>query len=307
MIPRNAPSAPLPGGVSSDIRIVQGPDGEVVVKTALPRLKVAAEWLSDPARSGTEVAAIRAAADLVGQDAVPEIVWWRPEQHSFAMRRVDRRLRNWKQDLLAGHIDPATARAAGALLGRLHRRSMAQPALARRFADTTYFDQLRVAPFFDSVAARRADLAPALRATVRAMRQRATALVHGDYSPKNILADGADVVILDFEVAHWGDPRFDLAFCLSHLLLKAHRRGADRAAFARAAGQFLDGYAAADGPAPDDPDLVALVGCLAMARLDGVSPVEYVGDLDAPAMRSAAEAMMLDPGPSSRQHPPHRG
>ena len=55
------------------------------------------------------------------------------------------------------------------------------------------------------------------------------ALVHGDFSPKNILADGGDVVLLDCEVAHWGDPRFDLAFCLSHLSLKAMRRGADAA------------------------------------------------------------------------------
>jgi 5-methylthioribose kinase len=292
---------PLPGGVSSDIRVVQAPDGELVVKTALDRLKVAVEWRADPARSATEVEAIRAAAELIGPDAVPQIVWVRPEQHSFAMRHVDRRLRNWKQDLLAGRIDPATARAAGTLLARLHRRSMARPDLAGRFADVTYFRALRIVPFFNRVAERCPDLARALDAVVRGMSGRAVALVHGDYSPKNIMADGADLVILDFEVAHWGDPRFDVAFCLSHLLLKAHRRDADRTALVRAAGGFLEAYAAEDGPAPDDPNLVSLLGCLMMARLEGVSPVDYLGDLDVPRTRALARSMMLDPQPSAHQ------
>ena len=290
----------LPGGVSSDIRLVQGPDGPIVVKTALGRLKVAAEWLSDPARSMTEVAALQAAARLIGEQAVPRLVWWHPEDHSFAMRPVDVRLRNWKQDLLAGRIDPATARQAGFLLARLHRRSMDEPELAEVFASRTFFHELRIEPFFNRVASRLPHLSHAIRRIVAAMENNRIALVHGDYSPKNILADGADIVILDFEVTHWGDPRFDVAFCLAHLLLKGARREADSAAFRLAREMFLDGYAAAAGPAPDDADLVALIGCLVMARLRGDSPVDYQGDIDEDAVRLLAEAMILQPCASAR-------
>ena len=306
--PRNSPAqvaaatVALPGGVSSDIRLTQGPDGEIVIKTALGRLKVQAEWVSSPERSQTEVDAILATADLIGARFVPEILWSRPEQHSFAMRRVDPRLRNWKQDLLAGHVDPATSQQAGVLLGRLHRGSMSQPGLAARFADTTYFRQLRAIPFFENVASRIPELATAIHSVLRAMEDRATCLVHGDYSPKNILADGAQLVILDFEVAHWGDPRFDVAFCLSHLLLKASRSGADRGAFEVAMSRFLLGYAAEAGPAPDDAELVRLTGCLVLSRLAGDSPVDYIGDLDIAALRAIAHDMIMAPAPSIQPH-----
>ena len=118
--------------------------------------------------------------------------------------------------------------------------------------------------------------------------------MHGDFSPKNILADGGDVVLLDCEVAHWGDPRFDLAFCLSHLSLKAMRRGADAAKLAEAAEAFLSAYRE-EGPPVIDRELVRLVGGLILARLDGDSPVDYLSDLDTDAVRGVASAMIENP------------
>jgi len=44
--------------------------------------------------------------------------------------------------------------------------------------------------------------------------------VHGDVSPKNILVGPKGPVLLDAECAWFGEPAFDLAFCLNHLLLK---------------------------------------------------------------------------------------
>ncbi len=46
------------------------------------------------------------------------------------------------------------------------------------------------------------------------------ALVHGDVSPKKVPAGPRGPVFLDAECAWYGDPAFDLAFCLNHLLLK---------------------------------------------------------------------------------------
>ena len=297
--PCNAPTigAALPGGVASDIRVVPGSDGPEVVKRALAKLKVEADWFSSPERSSTEVAAIAAFGELIGPAAVPTVVWSRPDDNSFAMRLVDPRLRNWKQDLLGGRIDLATARRAGELIGQVHARSADRDDLQRRFAETDFFTELRIDPFFRAVGTRSPSFKAAIDDVVAGMADRRTALVHGDYSPKNLLADGSDVVVLDFEVAHWGDPRFDVAFCISHLVLKAHRRGADRVALARAIDAFLAAYAAA-GPAIDDADLVRITGCLTLARFDGSSPVDYLADIDHPAARAMAEVMINHPASS---------
>lgn len=293
-----ATPATLDGGVASDIRVVDGPDGPYVLKRALPRLRVAAEWLSDPARSLVEASALRAMAGLVGRDAVPRVLWTAPDRHEFAMELVPPRLRNWKQDLMAGRVDPATAFRAGQLLGQLHAGSAGRADLRDEFGSTRFFAELRVRPYFDRVAERNPDLAPALRAAVAGMAARRTALVHGDFSPKNILADGAEVVLLDCEVAHWGDPRFDLAFCLSHLTLKSLRRGAPAAALATAGLSLLSGYQES-GPAVVDAALAQLLGCLLLARLEGDSPVDYLPDLDVPATKVLAAHLIRDP--ASRQ------
>jgi hypothetical protein len=102
------------------------------------------------------------------------------------------------------------------------------------------------------------------------------------------------VVFLDCEVAHWGDPRFDLAFILHHLLLKADRKGAPRAALIDAAGCVLEGYRST-GPAIVDSDLARLVGCLTLARLEGDSPVDYLADLDLDRVKRRACRLILYP------------
>jgi 5-methylthioribose kinase len=283
---------PLPGGVASDIRLINTPEGEVVVKTALPKLKVAADWFSDPARSATEVAALKAMAELIGPDAVPRVLWSDPTRYAFAMARIDPRLRNWKQDLLAGRIDLRTAGRAGELLGALHGRSASRPDLAVRFANDTYFNELRIEPYLRRIAQRNFDLAPAVAAVIDGLSRRREALVHGDYSPKNILADGGEVVVLDCEVAHWGDPRFDLGFVLAHLALKALRRPADAGRLAQAARTLLEAYQS-EGLPVLDRDLVQVVGCLVLARLEGDSPVDYLGEIDRDVAKHLARSLIV--------------
>lgn len=283
----------LAGGVSSDIRIVDSPDGRCVVKRALPKLRVAADWFSDPARSSIEVRALRAIAELIGQAHVPKVLWVDEAQHRFAMELIDARLRNWKEQLMRGDVDLATARTAGRLLGALHRQSARAPGLPQQFADAGPFEELRIRPYFERVAARNPAHAPAISRVVDELRASACALVHGDYSPKNLLADGADVVILDCEVAHWGDARFDVAFCLSHLLLKSLRRGAPSTLLLFAALAFLAEYRKS-GPAVLDVRCARQLGCLLLARLEGDSPVDYLDDLDADVVKAFATHLIVE-------------
>lgn len=285
----------LGGGVSADVRFEDGVDGPVVIKRALPKLKVSADWFADPARSSIEVACLRTLADVLGPSSVPRVIWADPATNSFAMERLPERLVPWKTRLLTCDVDLRTARRVGELLGQMHTRTEGRADLARDFADRSYLMSLRVEPFHRRVAERFPDLADAITGVVDRMLSRQHCLVHGDYSPKNLMTDAADVVILDCEVAHWGDPRFDVAFCLSHLLLKTVQSPSCPDSIAGAATAFLDAYQAEGLPIFDD-DLSGATGCLMMARVAGDSPVDY---LTSPALKSAAfevgKKLLLDP------------
>jgi thiamine kinase-like enzyme len=159
---------------------------------------------------------------------------------------------------------------------------------------------LRIRPYHQRVAERQPRLAPAVKAVVDRMLADRQCLVHGDFSPKNLLTDAAEVVLLDCEVAHWGDPRFDVGFCLSHLLLKTlhSTRCSDR--LADAALVYLDTYAS-EGLPVLDAEASRQTGCLVMARVIGDSPVDY---LDTDALRNAAfslgESLLTNPPPTTR-------
>jgi 5-methylthioribose kinase len=282
-------------GVSGEVSFVDGPDGPIVVKRALPKLKVAADWFASPARSAVEADCLQVLADVVGQRAVPRVLWVDKESHSFAMERLPDRLIPWKARLLRCDVDIRTAQRVGLLLGQVHARTRGRAELAVRFDDRSHLHTLRVTPYHQRVAERRPDLAKAIHSVVDHMLAKRECLVHGDYSPKNLLTDGDHVVILDCEVAHWGDPRFDIAFCLCHLLLKVVHSASCADEIARAADAYLSAYAA-NGLPVLDLELSRATGCLVLARVIGDSPVDYLdsAELRAMALR-LGESLLLTP------------
>src|SRR6202171_4189331 len=252
------------GGVSGELTFVDGPDGPTVIKRALPKLKVAADWFASPKRSAGEAACLRVLGDGRGQASVPRVLWVDEQAHSFGMQRLPDHLVVWKARLLACDIDLATASRVGQLLGQMHRRTSGRADLAEQFDDRTYLFDLRIRPYHQRVAEREPRLAAPLSSVVERMLGDRRCLVHGDFSPKNLLTDGPAVVVLDCEVAHWGDPRFDVAFCLSHLLLKTLCSTTCSDRLAEAATAYLAAYAA-DGLGVLDDELARATGGLVLA------------------------------------------
>lgn len=303
---------PLAGGVSSDIWRIDTRAGPVCAKRALARLRVAADWRAPIERNQYEARWMRvaeaavpgAAPRVLGQHAALGVLvmdYLPPGGHAL-----------WKAQLQRGIAEPATARAVGDALARIHAYSAARAAeLAPQFDTDRIFFDIRLEPYLVATAARHADLAPALHALVAQTQQARHALVHGDVSPKNILVPlaapgaagrAAPPVLLDAECAWWGDPAFDLAFCLNHLLLKALWVPQACAALA----ECFDALAAAYLPRIDwepahalERRAAALLPGLLLARVDGKSPVEY---LDRPAqhdaVRRVARALLVRPVPT---------
>ncbi|MFM0203383.1 aminoglycoside phosphotransferase family protein [Paraburkholderia fungorum] len=270
---------PLTGGVSSEIVRVDTSNGVICVKRALARLKVAANWSAPLERNSAEVAWMRLAATVV-PGCVPSILGEDEQGRAFAMTFLEPRdYRLWKTDLLDGIASVETARAVGTTLATLHRATADNSTLANTFSTDANFFALRLEPYFLASAAANPDCAAALQQLSDDTARTRRALVHGDVSPKNILVGKAGPVFLDAECAWYGDPAFDVAFCLTHLLLKCVHRPDATAAYLACFDALNDAYFAGaswEDAAVLEARAARLLPALLLARVDGKSPVEYL-------------------------------
>jgi 5-methylthioribose kinase len=270
----------------------------LVLKQARERLRTKAHWVSKLDRVWTETAAMELLATLLPEGTVPRVLFTDPENYLFAMTCAPDDAAVWKERLLDGEADPAVARRAGEVIGAVHTGSVGHPALEGRLADTEVFDQLRIDPFYRAIARVHPDLAGRVESLTASM---ATAprrcLVLGDFSPKNILVHARGLTLVDFETAHAGDPAYDLGFFLSHLLLKAAWAVPGSGPYVALTRAFWDAYL--DRAGVGEGDLVARANghaaACALARVDGTSPVDYLGEPARDAVRRfAREALCAE-------------
>ena len=301
---RRAVAESLGGGVSNIVIKVSWEydgSGALVLKQSLPKLRVEEDWFADQARIHREWMGIDYVSGLGGPDDGPSPAWGVPrvihrdrENFIFAMCAAPFDSANWKDQLLGGHIDTDVAARVGEMLGEIHRGSMiageAVPEELAEFADLECFVQLRIDPYHRATAAAHPDLADVIENEAQRMLpsvREGRALVHGDFSPKNIIVSGlggqARVWLLDFEVVHLGNAVFDLAFMLNHFTLKAIYNRSLAREYCEAAGRFWAEYLSTTGSGTGDGearegDTVRQVGALLLARIDGKSPAEYITD-----------------------------
>lgn len=270
---------PLSGGISSDIWRVDLADRSICVKRALPELRVSSHWEAPIARNSNEWAWL-CFAFAQQPHAVPQPLAHDPKAGLFAMAYLPTaEFPVWKNALMDGRIDPRDASEVGRVVATLHNASALRADLAQAFDTLEIFTALRLNPYFLATAERHPQLSNRFREIVDQTARRSVALVHGDVSPKNILLGPSGPVILDAECAWYGDPAFDLAFCLAHLLLKTLARP-DRA------GAYLNCFDALSTSYLNlirferrdrlESRAACLLPALLLARIDGKSPVEYL-------------------------------
>ncbi len=279
----------LAGGVSNRTVLVQRATGEAwVLKQALTKLRVPVDWFSDPARVHREALGLHWLTQLVPPGLIPGLIFEDHTHHLLAMEAVPQPHTNWKTLLLAGQLDLAHITQFATLLATIHMQAALRHAeIAPVFADRTFFESLRLEPYYQYTASQVAPASDFLHRLIDATRQRSYTLVHGDYSPKNTLVYENRLVLLDYEVIHWGDPAFDLGFSLTHLLSKAHHLAAQRTALVAAARHYWHCYADMLGnqqTGREEPGWQTEIetftvrhtlACM-LARVRGRSPLEYL-------------------------------
>jgi aminoglycoside phosphotransferase (APT) family kinase protein len=290
---------PLEGGVSSEIWLIDVPGRRLCLKRALPRLKVAQRWEAPTIRNHHEFAWFRVAGRIC-PEAVPRLIGQESGQGLFVMEYLEPGMyRLWKNQLRDGQADPAVAAAVGARMGQIHGATAGDPELARMFATDDIFYALRIEPYLIAPTRLHPELAGPLGQLAHSTARTRLALVHGDISPKNILIGRRGPVFLDAECAWYGDPAFDLAFVLNHLLLKCLWNTGAATRFLTCFSRLAESYLSlVTWEVREDLEkrTAHLLPALLLARIDGKSPVEYItSEVDKGRVRRVARMLLLHP------------
>jgi len=278
VVDRNAEAQPLGGGVSSEIYLVKDGSTKFVVKRALPKLKVADDWFADVSRNSTEQKFLEIVGDML-PGAVPKVYFANAERGYFGMEFISEDFANWKQLLIGGSCRLEHAVAAARILGEVHCRTAGDESLRHQFDTTACFHQLRIEPYLLTTGARHPELQKIFQAEARRIEGTRQALVHGDFSPKNILIGNKRMVLLDCEVAWYGEPLFDVAFLLNHFFLKSLYHAPRSVNMEDMVRSFWREYlktTSNNSSGKLEERLVPLLLMLMLARMDGKSPVEYL-------------------------------
>jgi 5-methylthioribose kinase len=262
----------LPGGVSCSVYRIRTANQLWVIKQALEKLAVKEDWFSDIARIHREHEVMESIVPFVPTGSIPTVVYTDYKDHVYIMTSASPDARTWKEVLMAGQFSDSHAEQAAVLLSKFHTGSVQLPEVTRsKFDDQKYFDQLRIQAFHRHLISKHPELRDAIENLITELTTVKQCLVHGDFSPKNMLIEETTMVLIDFEVAHWGNPVFDLAYCIGHLMLKGWHLNKPNEAI-RLIQSFLSAYNAA----PDN--LIPHLGLMLLARIDGKSPVNYITD-----------------------------
>ena len=271
----------FPGGVSGTVAFASDGSRELIVKQALPFLKVVQRWECDPSRMRIEHLALETYGKFVPQ-SVPRAVSFDDENFIMIREAAPEHWVMWKSQLLEGVLDFRIAEKAAATLLTVHNQTAGDPSIKELFGDKAVFYNLRINPYIEKVMEKHPSLNEQGNKVIGMLMESTVALVHGDYSPKNILVDQSNLCILDLEVAHYGHPAFDLAFFSNHFLLKSVKNPQWKGAYLNMLrfmlNIYLPGVRFMD-PAKMERETVEVLAFLLLARVDGKSPAEYIQEL----------------------------
>lgn len=292
----HAPDAvvsPLTGGVSCETFAVALPDRELVVKRALPELKVAERWESDPSRIVAEAAGLDWFHAISAQH-VPSPLAVVRELFGVVLPRAPQPSPDLRHVLLNDPLAlrPDLGAQLGTLLATWHT---ADPVKARGGLLDEYdrLISLRVEPFYRDMAKRWPAYSEVIESAADELLNHSTAVVHGDFTPKNVLVLPQGFWVIDTEVAHIGNPVLDTASMLAHLLLKRihyrehHAAGLLLQNFQR---EFLNALSDSQGSVP--PTLGYHIGIIMGVRVEGRAPVAYLSDSAKAVARDVAIALL---------------
>jgi thiamine kinase-like enzyme len=211
----------------------------------------------------------------------PQVYFYDDENYIYGREAAPEDCTMWKADLLGGLLDFEVARKSIESLVTVHNVCSRDSKVAKDFDSKEVFYNLRISPYIEFIVGKYPQLDQFAKEVISDMMDNKISLVHGDFSPKNIMNGNRKIWILDFEVAHYGHPAFDVAFFSNHFILKAVKNKKYAPSYLNMLGYMLEIYF-------DKMDYmdkkqlensyVRTLSLLMIARVDGKSPAEYITD-----------------------------
>lgn len=282
----------ITGGVSSSTHAAHLPGRGVIIKQALAQLDVAQEWTANPNRVVAEAEGL-AWFNRITPDHVPAPIAVVERLHSLVLPMAPQPSPDLRSVVLENPQDfkPEWPKILGKLLALWHAADH-RPALGSSLDDTSRLLDLRVNPFYLDMAHTWPEHASAIEALAEELLSVRTAVVHGDFTPKNVLClPEGNLWVVDTEVCHIGNPVIDTASMVAHLVLKAlHYRNDSATAHALtcARADFLGELSASSTP----PRLDAHVGVFLAVRVAGRAPVSYLNEPTRHIVSTMARALV---------------
>lgn len=281
LVSTNATIQTLEGGVSSNVYFAFDEDKKLVVKSALAQLKTEATWMADTTRSIAEVEALKLHGTITPLH-LPEVIAF--IENTLVITAADDTWVDLRKFLLeTSEINPEwlidLVKDLARTLATWHNQTRELASLPKIFDHKERLMQLRTHPFHRYCAILRPELSEILLRLADKLETESNCLVHGDFSPKNVLTsldESSKYWVIDAEVAHLGLAVFDQTYFLTHLLLKATHKPKLRELFLRAAKEFNSEYFLSVDEDLIENDWPNYLGAILLARVIGKSPATYL-------------------------------
>ncbi len=271
-------SKKITDGVSSDIWHVKTTNLEYCIKRALAKLTVKEDWFAPVDRNNFEARYFQSCKKIAPK-SFPTLLGHDNKKFILAMEWFDNnKFIVWKKKLLNKSISLKDGKRIGKLLGEVHKYFYKKQKYKKLFLNDETFYAIRIEPYLVFTSKFYPELSNHYKSTIDYLLNNKSTVIHGDFSPKNILIGKNFPVILDAETACWGNPVFDLAFFNNHLILKSILNNNICRGYIRLSKNFLDSYLSNFSQINYKlfiKKFIILQALLILARVDGKSPVEY--------------------------------
>ncbi len=265
----------LSGGVSCDTIKVNWHNGSGVIKRALAQLRVPGTWEADVDRILAEGDAITMYHQLT-PEFVPKLLGRNDDELAIMLELAPEDMSEWRLQMLEGIVNPTIGSELGKVLGIWHNKTTGVQLPPRIENGKKRLYDLRAGAFYGGMAKIWPEYESLISSCAKELMESMECAVHGDFSPKNILAGPSGTWVLDFEVTHKGAPVFDLAFMCAHLIIKSIHLEDQRDLLLETIANFLKAYKEQRGEIPEN--LGHHVGIITAVRVVGISQVKYLND-----------------------------
>ena len=267
-------------GVSSDIWYVETKKKKFCIKRALNKLTVKEDWFAPVDRNNFEAKYFKECKKIV-PNSFPRILGHDSKKYILAMQWYDNnKYLVWKNKLLNDHVSNREAHMVARILIKIHNFFYGKKKFEKEFLNDKTFHAIRIEPYILFTSNSYPQFKKNFISVANSLVRNKKTLIHGDFSPKNILLGKSYPVILDAETACWGDPVFDLAFCLNHIVLKSIYKN-NKIEYLELGKNFIETYLKYLNYEKVDSFLnrfFSILPLFILARIDGKSPVEYFNE-----------------------------